>query len=233
MASTVSIIIPAHNEEALLGGTLRALGRAASGLGEDCEIVVVDDGSTDRTAAIAATLGARVVRVDVRHIAAARNAGARAALGDVLVFVDADTLVPPTVLAQAIAAIRDGAVGGGATVRMTSGHAWWAERMMAGASLFMRTARWAAGCFLFARRDAFQRAGGFDERYFASEEIHLSRALKRLGRFIIIPDAVITSGRKADTFSLSETVWQFLKLLRPSALKRRDGLTFWYGERGQ
>ena len=233
MPPSISIIVPAHNEEALLGGTLRALGRAAGSLGEDCEIVVVDDASTDRTAEIAAALGARVVRVDVRHIAAARNAGARAAGGDVLVFVDADTLVPPTVLAQAIAAVRGGAVGGGATVRMTSGHAWWAERMMAAASLFMRTARWAAGCFLFARRDAFEQAGGFDERYFASEEIHLSRALKRLGRFVIIPDAVVTSGRKADTFSFTETVWQFLKLLRPSALKRRDGLTFWYGERGQ
>src|SRR6185312_929656 len=142
--------------------------------GEDCEIVVVDDGSTDRTAEIAATLGARVVRVDVRHIAAARNAGARAA------------------------------VGGGSTVRMASGHARWAEQMMAGASWFMRTARWAAGCFVFARRDAFEQVGGFDERYFASEEIHLSRALKRRGRFVIIADAVITSGRKADAFSFTE-----------------------------
>jgi glycosyltransferase involved in cell wall biosynthesis len=233
MPTSISIIVPAHNEEALLGGTLRALGRAAANLGEDCEIVVVDDGSTDRTAEIAATLGARVVRVDVRHIAAARNAGARAAVGDVFVFVDADTLVPPAVLAQAVAAMRDGAVGGGSTVRMASGHAWWAEQMMAGASWFMRTARWAAGCFVFARRDAFEQVGGFDERYFASEEIHLSRALKRRGRFVIIADAVITSGRKADAFSFTETVWQFLKLLRPSALKRRDGLTFWYGERGQ
>jgi GT2 family glycosyltransferase len=151
----------------------------------------------------------------------------------VFVFVDADTLVPPAVLAQAVAAMRNGAVGGGSTVRMASGHARWAEHMMAGASWFMRTARWAAGCFVFARRDAFEQVGGFDERYFASEEIHLSRALKRRGRFVIIADAVITSGRKADAFSFTETVWQFLKLLRPSALKRRDGLTFWYGERGQ
>ena len=145
---SISIIVPAHNEEALLGGTLRALGRAAANLGEDCEIVVVDDGSTDRTAEIATTLGARVVRVDLRHIAAARNAGARAAIGDVFVFVDADTLVPPAVLAQAVAAMRNGAVGGGSTVRMASGHARWAEQMMAGASWFMRTARWAAGCFV-------------------------------------------------------------------------------------
>src|SRR4029079_19510044 len=105
------------------------------------------DGSTDRTGEIAATLGARVVRGDVRHIAAARHAGARAAVGDVFVFVDADTLVPPAVLAQAVAAMRNGAVGGGSTVRMASGHARWAEHMMASASSFMRTARWAAaGC---------------------------------------------------------------------------------------
>jgi glycosyltransferase involved in cell wall biosynthesis len=233
MSSALSIIVPAYNEEAFLAATLKALHAAAAGVGGDYEMIVVDDGSTDRTAEIARELGARVVAVHVRQIAAARNAGARAAGGEVLVFVDADTIVPPAVLAQAVAAIRGGAVGGGAAVKMTTGHPWWAEAMMTAASWFMRTARWAAGCFIFARRDAFIRAGGFDERYFASEEIHLSRALKRLGRFVMMPDAVITSGRKADAFSFSQTVWQFLRLLRPSALKRRDGLAFWYGERGE
>jgi glycosyltransferase involved in cell wall biosynthesis len=232
MRAGVSIIVPAHNEERLLGTTLDALRGAAAALGEPHEIVVVDDASTDGTAKIARAHGARVVRVGVRHIAAARNAGAREARGDVLVFVDADTTVSAAVLAQAVAAARAGAAGGGARVHMAAGHARWAERMMAAASWLMMTARWAAGCFLFARRDAFERAGGFDERYYASEEIHLSRALKRQGRFVMIDDAVITSGRKADAFSFGQTVWQFLRLLNPRALRRREGLAFWYGERG-
>ena len=232
MAPSVSIIVPAHNEERLLAATLRALREGAATLGESHEIIVVDDASTDRTAEIALAHGARVVAAHVRHIAAARNAGAREARGDVLIFVDADTIIPATVLAQAVAAVRAGAIGGGARAQMAAGHARWAELMMAGASWLMMTARWAAGCFIFARRDAFERAGGFDERYYASEEIHLSRALKRQGRFVMINDAVITSGRKAEAFSFTQTVWQFTKLLRPSALKRREGLVFWYGKRG-
>jgi glycosyltransferase involved in cell wall biosynthesis len=232
MAPTLSIIVPAHNEAALLGATLRALHKAGAATEEAYEIIVVNDASTDRTAAIAAEHHARVVPVQVRHIAAARNAGARVAQGDLLVFVDADTLVPETVMVQAVAACRGGAVGGGASARMEPGHPQWAQQMMRAASWFMRTARWAAGCFIFARRDAFDRAGGFDERYFASEEIHLSRALKRLGRFVIIRDEVLTSGRKANAYSFTATTWQFVRLLRPKSLKRREGLTFWYGERG-
>jgi glycosyltransferase involved in cell wall biosynthesis len=233
MPPALSIVVPAYNEEALLAATLRTLHEAASAVGEPYEIIVVDDGSTDRTSGIAAEHGARVVPVQVRQIAAARNAGARVAQGHLLVFVDADTLVPAAVLRQAVEAIRAGAVAGGAAARMTAGHPWWAQRMMTVASWTMGKVGWAAGCFLFATRDAFQRAGGFDERYFASEEIHLSRALKRIGRLVMIPDAVVTSGRKADTYSFSQTVWQFVRLLDPRSLKRREGLAFWYGKRGE
>jgi glycosyltransferase involved in cell wall biosynthesis len=229
----VSIIVPAYNEEAFLEPTLRALHAAAAGLGAPYEIIVVDDGSTDRTAAIAREQGARVVAVHVRQIAAARNAGARAAQADLLIFVDADTLVPASVLTQAVAAMRSGAVGGGAAARMTDGHPRWAQWLLVAVSWMMCRVRWAAGCFVFARRDAFERAGGFDERYFASEEIHFSRAVKRLGRFVMIPDRVVTSGRKADAFSFGQTMWQFVRLLDPRALKRRDGLAFWYGQRGE
>ena len=72
----------------------------------------MDDASTDDTRAIAHALGARVVSVTGRHVAATRNAGARASLGKWLIFVDPDTLVTPEVVEAAIAAMRGGAVGG-------------------------------------------------------------------------------------------------------------------------
>jgi glycosyltransferase involved in cell wall biosynthesis len=224
----LSIIIPAHNEEVLLAATLDALAIAVRDAGIDVEIVVVDDGSTDRTAEIAQSRGARVVAVDVRQIAAARNAGARAARGDLLLFVDADTIVPAPLLRDAVAALGGGAVGGGAGVAFDAAAPRWAHRAVASVSWVLRTARWAAGCFVFARRDAFERVGGFDERYFASEEIHLSRALKRHGRFVILPGRVITSARKAEQYSLWRSLWLTLRMARPGSLKRREGLEFWY-----
>jgi glycosyltransferase involved in cell wall biosynthesis len=109
----ISFIIPAHNEEALLGRTLAALHAAAGALREAYEIVVADDASTDHTAAVAQEHGARVVAVNRRQIAAARNAGARAATGDLLFFVDADTTATRKAVRAAVRALRGGAVGGG------------------------------------------------------------------------------------------------------------------------
>jgi glycosyltransferase involved in cell wall biosynthesis len=225
----ISFIVPAHNEERLLGASLDALNAARRMLGETSELIVVDDASTDRTAEVAREKDARVVRVDLRHIAAVRNAGAREAKGELLVFVDADTLAPADVLRAAVDAFNGGAVGGGAAVKTTDDAPAWTRRAFAFTSTTMALMRWAAGCFVYARRDAFERAGGFDERYFATEEIHLSRALKRIGPVVIVPQAVITSARKADAYSLPHTAWLLVKLLAlPGSLKRRDRLGFWY-----
>jgi glycosyltransferase involved in cell wall biosynthesis len=100
----LSFIIPAHNEEALIGRTLSALHEAARALGESYEIIVAIDTSTDRTAEIALEHGARLVAVDRRQIAATRNAGARAATGDLFIFVDADTMVTERALRAAVRA---------------------------------------------------------------------------------------------------------------------------------
>jgi glycosyltransferase involved in cell wall biosynthesis len=229
----LSIIIPAHNEEALLGATLAALGTAISQCGTSAEVIVVDDASTDRTAEIARAHGARVVAANVRQIAAARNAGAREARGELLLFVDADTIVPPHLVRAAVETMNAGAFGGGAGATFEPGAPPWAQRAIRTAEWILRTAGWAAGCFLFARRDAFERAGGFDERYFASEEIHLSRALKRLGRVVILPDRVLTSARKAEHYTMWHSLWLMARMAWPGSLRRREGLDFWYTRRNK
>jgi len=224
----VSLIVPAYNEEFLLPATLRALTAGIRTLGLDAEVLVVDDGSTDRTAEIARDSGARVVAVNLRHIAGARNAGGRAATGEVLIFVDADTIVPLEILRDAVRAIEAGAVGGGAGVRYRPGEVRWAAVVTAIIIWVMRRTKWAAGCFVFVRRDVFDRVGGFDERYFASEEIHFSRAVKKHGRFVMLRGDVVTSGRKARFFSAGSVFRQFLVMLWPGSLKRRERLGFWY-----
>jgi glycosyltransferase involved in cell wall biosynthesis len=117
LRTMITFIIPAHNEELLIGRTISVLHAAGAALNEPYEVIVVDDASTDATTKVAARCGARVVSVNYRQIAAARNAGAAQAQGDLLVFVDADTDVPGRVVGAAVHAMRSGAVGGGARAR--------------------------------------------------------------------------------------------------------------------
>ena len=91
--------------------------------------------------------------------------------------------------------------------------------------------RWAAGCFLFCTRAAFDAVGGFDEAYYASEEIHISRALGRTGRFVVLREAVTTSGRKTQTYSFWASTRLGLRLLLGglgSVKSRRATAAFWY-----
>jgi glycosyltransferase involved in cell wall biosynthesis len=225
----LSFIVPAYNEEGLLPFTLPRLLASARATRRPFEVIVVDDASTDRTAEVARSLGARVVSVNARQISASRNAGASQAAGEVLVFLDADTLLPEPTLRAALRALEGGAVGGGSAVRFDEGVAWPARTCLAALVVCMRVLGWASGCFLFARRDAFRAAGGFDERYFAAEEIFLSRALGKQGRFPVLREPVVTSGRKARMYGLWGTFVVVARaLLWPGALRRRKGLDLWY-----
>jgi glycosyltransferase involved in cell wall biosynthesis len=227
----ISFIIPAHNESELIGGTVRALREAAERL--EHEIIVVDDGSTDRTADTALREGAAVVGVGARHIAAARNAGARASRGEMLVFVDADTIVPRGAVREAVLAIERGAVGGGAGVRFDGWVPVYARVMLAVLVWVFRALRLTGGCFLFCRRDTFEAAGGWDERFYVGEEVRLCRALKRFGKFVVIRERVVTSGRKLRTYSAREVLGTMLRLgVRGlNAGRTREETEMWYGER--
>jgi glycosyltransferase involved in cell wall biosynthesis len=226
----ISFIIPAYNEEALLGRTLKQLKVAADASRQAYEIIVVDDASTDRTSEIAQSYGARVISVSLRHIAAVRNAGAREARGEVFIFVDADTLLPERTLLAALTELDNGAVGGGSVVQLDEKLPLLSTLYFKVFNFLWKPLKYAAGCFVFAKRTAFNAAGGFDERYYASEEIWLSRALKALDRFVILKEPVITSGRKARLYTPTQLFGLALRLLfkGPQGWQRREGLGLWY-----
>jgi glycosyltransferase involved in cell wall biosynthesis len=229
----LSFIVPAYNEEQLLGQTLESIHGAALAIGESYEVIVVDDGSSDQTALVAQRHGARVVAVEHRKISATRNSGAKVAMGDFFVFVDADTLVDAPVVQAAIHALRSGAVGGGAAFKFDGAIPWYARLLLPIVVLSFRLTGIATGCFLFCTRSAFFAVGGFDEAYFGAEEIVLSQALGRHGRFKVLRLPVTTSGRKLRTFSNRELWTMLIRMARQgrSGVKQRQGMELWYGER--
>lgn len=229
----ISFIVPAYNEEALLGRTLKSIYCAGSSLGEPFQVIVVDDASTDRTAEIARNLAAEVVIVNHRQIAATRNAGARASQGELLIFVDADTLVTKEAVRAAVEAMRRGAAGGGCAFQFDGRLPLYARLFSAIALPLYRALGLASGCFLFCTRMAFEATGGFDEGLFGAEEVDMSRRLRRLGYFVVLREPVITSGRKLRTYSAREVIGLLIKLALtgPKSLRQRQGLEVWYGER--
>ena len=228
----ISFIIPAFNEADYLGDTLDAVHEAMRGMDVLYEVVVANDASTDGTAALAVSRGARVIEVAHRQIAATRNAGARAAQGMYLVFIDADTLVNRDLILAMREALHHGAVGGGAHSVFDDAPLY-GRMTLAFIMMTLRWANWAAGCFLYCTREAYLTAEGFDEAYYGAEEVSLSRGLKKQGQFVILKQAVVTSGRKVRQYS----AWQFFKigmrLVRRGhkGVKQRQGMEFWYDQR--
>ena len=202
----ISFVIPAHNEEALIVRTINAIHHSAKSTGEDYEIIVVDDASTDATAELARANGATVVSVAHRQIARTRNSGGQAARGDRLFFIDADTTATPAAVAASLRAMNQGAVGGGAVVKVEPPCPLYIQLLMVAFYIPSKLAGFCGGAFMFCTREAFQKTGGFDETMFWAEEGAFALRLKRLGRFAIIWPRVPTSGRRLHTISLRQAI---------------------------
>jgi glycosyltransferase involved in cell wall biosynthesis len=229
----LSFIIPAYNEEFELARTLTAVRVAAGPIGKPYEIIVVDDGSTDGTALVARAEGAELVQIQRRQIAAARNAGAKVARGEILFFVDADTRISSVHITDALLALEAGCSGGSARVAVDGVIPRWAQIFLRVFSVLYFSNNLGAGAFLFTTRKNFDRVGGFDEELFIGEEVFLSMALKKLGRFKLLGVPIQTSGRKLRMYSgrqiLSRSIGIILRGKRGA--RSRENCEFWYDGR--
>lgn len=238
----ISLVIPAFNEERLLAASLAKIQAAAAAFtrrGWAVELIVCDNNSTDKTAAIAAAAGATVVFEPINQIARARNCGAAAATGDWLVFVDADSHPSAELLDDVAEQILGGrCLAGGATIRLD-------EYMFAAAvitriwNLSSRLGRLMAGSFIFCETAAFREIGGFSHELFVAEELDLSQRLKRLaaktGRKIVIlhRHPLVTSARKMHLYTAREHLrFLWLAIFRQrQTLGSRQASYLWYDGR--
>lgn len=180
----ISLIVPAYNEAKYLPRLLDSVEAALAayaGSRSDVEVVVADNGSTDGTVAVAAARGCRVVPAVPRSIGATRNAGARAAHGDLLAFVDADSRIHPETFNEVAARLRSARVVGGTTgVTMDR----WSPGIVATYAVLVVLV-WVTGFdtgVVFCRREDFAAVGGYDERLRFAEDVAFLYALWRLGR---------------------------------------------------
>lgn len=217
----ISIIIPAYNEERLLPETLRRLNAAIAasdeaGLG-DVEVLVIDNASDDATAAVARAHGATVVREAQPGIAFARNAGARAAAAPWLLFLDADTLVPPDVIVAIHRALSDPQCFGGGPATRYDYRKRSLTPLMELWRLWARTFKMTQGVGQFATAAAFEAIGGYDVTMKMAEDTKFNWALRRHARrqagfTVYLAETVIQpSARRFDEWP----VWRTYLLLNP------------------
>ncbi|MCZ6602579.1 MAG: glycosyltransferase family 2 protein [Planctomycetota bacterium] len=193
-----SVIVPTHNRKEAVERCLLSLFAQDLPAG-DFEILIVDDGSTDGTAkrlaevAEEAGRSVRVITQDHKGPAAARNAGAREARGEVLAFLDSDTIAHSAWLREGMVPLAEAEVAGveGRTmIPAGEGGGPFARRIQ---NPFGRRF---LGCNLIFRKEEFERAGRFDERFglipFREDTDLAHRVLERGGRIAFAPAALIT-----------------------------------------
>jgi glycosyltransferase involved in cell wall biosynthesis len=211
----VSVVVPALNEERAIGVCLKSVRAQDASL--DFEVVVCDGRSVDRTAAVAGRYADRVVFSDVRSVGFQRNLGARNSSGRLLLFVDADTVLPPDYLRKAVekfeknrrlaalsASFRFSERGRRLAVAERATNAYLVFRDKVGAATL-------PGFNTFVRRRAFDSVGGFQD--IPLEDIDFSRRIKSAGETHYYTDFhVITSARRLDRMGLLGTLRYYIEM---------------------
>lgn len=205
-----SIIIPAFNEEKYLLDTLRAVRKACAGL--SCEIIVVDNESTDKTAQIARDFGVKLIAESEHNIAKVRNTGADNSSGDVLIFIDADTIVPETLFQKIADRMTDeNILGGAVAVEWGEFERKWMRYYLYGWKFWSTFFNMKQGAAQFCRRGIFENLGGYDTGIYVGEDIEfywrLTKFAKKNGGdlFFVKEPKVKTSPRRLDKIPFLKT----------------------------
>ena len=229
----LSVVVPAYNEEKLLPETLLAIGRATTDLSS--EISVVDNESTDKTARIASDFGARVLTESERNIAKVRNTGAQAASGDVLIFIDADTIVTAELFRKIAAAMRDEKCFGGAVaVEYGEFERKWMRYYLYGWKFWEKFFNMKQGAAQFCRREVFEDLGGYDTGIYVGEDIEFYWRLTKFARankghlFFVQSPTVKTSARRLDKISFLKTFILMNPIYIRLLWRKKAFWKFWY-----
>jgi glycosyltransferase involved in cell wall biosynthesis len=217
MTPYISVIIPAHNEEKYIKRCISSVKKAAAQIPDEVEIIVVCNRCTDRTAEIAEAGGARVVTDESRCIAKVRNAGIAAALGEIIVTIDADNRMTKGTLKEVCDLLSSGQyIGGGAPIRFERySFPLWLNDMLCRVS-FAMTGLY-SGIF-WARKETFDAIGGFVDKK-AMEDVATAKLLKKQGRRVgkkyttLRKNYLLNSTRKYDDLG----DWLYFKLLVKNA----------------
>lgn len=205
----VSIIVPTLNEQAHIIATLNALHK----LSGDKEILVVDGGSTDATVPLARSQGVTVFEAP-RGRGPQMHAGALEAAGNVLWFIHADTLPPPTALNEIDRALQDERVIGGNFGLLFDGSSRAARQLTAIYPVLRLLGLCYGDSGIFVRKSAYERVGGF-RALALFEDLDLLRRLRRIGKFAHLPCRIVTSSRRFEqrNFALVWLHWTGLQFL--------------------
>jgi glycosyltransferase involved in cell wall biosynthesis len=205
MPPRVSVIVPARNEAAHLPALLASLASLTFPK-ERLEVIVVDHESTDETARIAKRAGATVVRQFGGTISSVRNAGAKAATGELLAFLDADCTVDEDWLARALPHFEDAAIGAvGSYHLVPMKPRTWIRRILQKqieARPRIAETTWLPSGNMIVRRSAFWECGGFDESLMTCEDVDLCYRLAR--RYKIVADSRIRCWHHGEPTTLWE-----------------------------
>lgn len=206
----ISVVIPAHNEEQFLGETLGALARQDY---PNCEVVVVANGCRDRTVEVAEGKCDSLIELKARGIGPARNTGAQKARGDLLLFLDADTLLEPNALSEVARQFTRkharGTLRGVPDSRKASYKVIYFFKNL----IHKIHAHHGSSGVILCWKDHFEAVGGFNNELYLRENSDLMKKLRRFGRYKYIKNTpAVTSMRRYEKTGVAEMIFLWVRV---------------------